>query len=106
MSYDNYGTLYIGPQQMTANLGLNSFISSGDSTQLTFTKTTRGNELTYTDLNYNGAVDDLGKRWLIGGNTRTYTSLVRITTTRSRWCERELLHQSAISKLFVHAPRL
>jgi len=38
MSYDNYGTLYIGPQQMTANLGLKLLISSGDSTNLLLQK--------------------------------------------------------------------
>lgn len=72
VSYDNYGTLYIGPQQMTANLGLNSAISSGDVTQLTVTKTPRGNELTYTDINYNGAVDAEGRRWIFGV-TRAHT---------------------------------
>lgn len=72
VSYDNYGTLYIGPQQMTANLGLNSWLSSGDVTQATFTKTPRGGELTYTDINYNGAVDDEGRRWIVGV-TRTHT---------------------------------
>lgn len=72
LSYDNYGTLYIGPQQMTANLGLNSLINSGDTTQLTFTKTPRGGELTYTDLNYNAALDAQGDRYTIGG-TRAHT---------------------------------
>jgi len=72
VSYDNYGTLYIGPQQMTANLGLNSLLSSGDLTQATFTKTPRGTELTYTDINYNGAIDDEGRRWLVGV-TRAHT---------------------------------
>jgi hemolysin activation/secretion protein len=72
VSYDNYGTLYIGPQQMTANLGLNSLIGSGDSTQITFTKTPRGGELTYTDINYSGPLDTYGERWMIGG-TRAHT---------------------------------
>lgn len=67
LSYDNYGTLYIGPQQMTGNVGLNSLISSGDSTQFTFTKTPRGKELTYADLNYGVPMDSRGNRWLIGG---------------------------------------
>ncbi len=72
VSYDDYGTRYIGPQQMTANIGLNSFITSGDSTQFTITKTPKGGELTYIDLNYNAAIDDEGTRWLIGG-TRVHT---------------------------------
>jgi hemolysin activation/secretion protein len=72
VSYDNYGTRYIGPQQMTGNIGFNSLITSGDSTQLTITKTPKGGELTYIDLNYNMPVDDEGSRWFVGG-TRTHT---------------------------------
>lgn len=71
-SYDNYGTRYIGPQQMTANLSLNSFIASGDETQITATKTPKGGELTFTDINYNMPVYAHGMRWLVGG-TRAHT---------------------------------
>jgi len=71
-SYDDYGTRYIGPQQLTGNLGMNSFAISGDSGQITFTKTAKGGELTYTDINYNLPVDDNGTRWLLGG-TRAHT---------------------------------
>jgi hemolysin activation/secretion protein len=72
LSYDNYGTLYIGPQQMTANVAMYSAINSGDSTQLTVTKTPKGGELTFMDLNYNGPVGDTGARWILG-NTRVHT---------------------------------
>lgn len=72
LSYDNYGTRYIGPQEMTGNVGLNSAINSGDATNLTFTKTMKGNELTYVDLNYNAALNAEGIRYLVGG-TRTST---------------------------------
>ncbi len=72
VSYDNYGTLYIGPQQMTANLGVNSVLNSGDATQITFTKTPRGGELTYTDINYDAALNDRGWRYTLGG-TRAHT---------------------------------
>lgn len=72
MSYDNYGTRYIGPQQITANLGLNSMMVPGDATALTITKTPRGGELTFVDLNYGFPIKDTGTRWLIGG-TRTQT---------------------------------
>ncbi len=68
LSYDNYGTRYIGPQQITANLGLTSIITSGDLAQATFTKTPRGSELTYGDINYNMGLWDEGMRWLIGGS--------------------------------------
>jgi hemolysin activation/secretion protein len=72
VSYDNYGTRYIGPQQMTGNVGFNSFITSGDATQFTVTKTPKGGELTYIDINYNTPIDEKGTRWLIGG-TRVHT---------------------------------
>lgn len=72
LSYDNYGTLYIGPQQMTGNVGVNSLINSGDATQLTYTKTPRGGELTYTDFNYNSALNTEGYRYILGV-TRAHT---------------------------------
>lgn len=72
LSYDDYGTRYIGPQQMTANAGINSAIASGDAIQTTWTKTPKGGELTYSDLNYNLPLWDEGIRWLTGA-TRTQT---------------------------------
>lgn len=71
-AYNNYGTRYIGPQQMTLNLALNSFIASGDSTQATFTKTPRGKELTFYDVNYSLPFYDEGVHLLAGG-TQSYT---------------------------------
>ncbi len=65
-SEDNYGTRYIGPQQMTGNVTLYSLINSGDSTALTFTKTTKGGELTFADLDYNAALGDGGIRYTLG----------------------------------------
>jgi len=107
-SYDNYGTRYIGPQQITGNAGLNSFLASGDSLQFTLTKTPKWEELTYNDLNYNTPVSDNGTRWIIGGtrvgthplfvlepadiqglNTNYYTSLqypaIRTRTESLTW---------------------
>ncbi len=71
-SYDDYGTRYIGPQQFTGNVALNSFAMPGDSTNLTVVKTPRGEELTYGDINYSLPVNDEGMRFVIGG-TRTGT---------------------------------
>ena len=71
-SYDNYGTRYIGPQQMTGNFALNSFFNTGDSGNVTMTKTPKGGELTYFDLNYATPITDEGSRLLLGG-TRTHT---------------------------------
>jgi hemolysin activation/secretion protein len=72
LSYDNYGTRYIGPQQMTANLTLNSTLQAGDSIQATMTKTPKGEELTYNDLNYTMPVNAEGVRFQVG-TTRART---------------------------------
>lgn len=72
ISYDNYGTLYIGPQQMTGNLAFNSFLFSGDSLAFTLTKAAKGGELTYNDLNYNAPWNDKGGRLTLG--------ITRVTT--------------------------
>lgn len=68
LSYDNYGTRYIGPQQATAALNANSIFQSGDSTQVTFSKTPKGKELTYLNVTYHVPLDDQGIRLIIGGN--------------------------------------
>lgn len=62
ISYDTFGTRYIGPQQMTANIAMNSFITSGDAGSFTVTKTPKGNELVFMDLNYNMVISDDGMR--------------------------------------------
>ncbi|OGT58547.1 MAG: hypothetical protein A3F43_04575, partial [Gammaproteobacteria bacterium RIFCSPHIGHO2_12_FULL_42_10] len=68
-TYNNFGTLYIGPQQMTANVSANSFIQSGDDLSLTATKTPKGGELTFIDANYNAALwGATGDRLIVGGN--------------------------------------
>ena len=66
VSYDNYGTRYIGPQQMTGNVGANSFLMSGDNGQLSLSKTPKGAELTYLDSNYTIPVNAEGVRWMFG----------------------------------------
>lgn len=76
-SYDNYGTRYIGPQQMTGNVEFNSTVISGDALQFNFSKTPRGGELTYSDVNYNLPVNTEGARWVIGStNTHTHPLFV------------------------------
>ncbi len=72
VSYDTYGTRYIGPQQISANLALNSWLGSGDQTQFTVTKTPKGGELMYTDVNYSTPISDEGIRWSLG-YTRVHT---------------------------------
>ena len=67
ISYDNYRTRYIGPQQITANLTANSFLMSGDTGQVTVAKTPKGNELTFFNASYDLPINAEGDRFLIGG---------------------------------------
>ncbi len=77
LSYNNYGTRYIGPQQMTANVSGNSLIRSGDAINMTASKTPRGIEMTYADLNYNSPLGSGGSRLILGGNyTHTHPLFV------------------------------
>lgn len=81
ISYDNYGTRYIGPQQATVNLTLNSFARSGDAAQMTYVKTPKGGELTYLDLNYNTPLGIQGTRWILGGTITKTHPLFILTPT-------------------------
>jgi hemolysin activation/secretion protein len=67
ISYDNYRTRYIGPQQTTVNLTGNSFITSGDAGQIIYARTAKGSELTFYNLNYELPLDAEGHRLLVGG---------------------------------------
>ncbi len=48
---------------------------SGDALNITYTKTPKGGELSYSDINYNGAVNDEGVRGTVG-STKQYTSFI------------------------------
>ena len=66
--YDNYGTLYIGPLQITATTSFNSIFRPGDSTHLTYLAATHGKELHYFDLNYQTPLGENGLQGIVGGN--------------------------------------
>lgn len=72
VSYDNYGTRYIGPNQMTGSVGANSIIRSGDSIQLAIIRTTKPIQLQYNDLSYEFPIGSQGMRANMGANT-TYS---------------------------------
>jgi hemolysin activation/secretion protein len=67
-SYDNYGTRYVGPQEDTGSVSVNSIFRSGDSTQVTYGTTPKGRELRYFDMNMNTPLGSEGVRWVFGGN--------------------------------------
>lgn len=68
LAYDNYGTLYIGPLQLTATTSINSIFRSGDSTRLTYLSATHGKELHYLDLAYQTPLGERGLQGTVGGN--------------------------------------
>lgn len=68
LSYDNYGTLYIGPHQITGIGMVNSMIRSGDTTRLTYLTTSHGGQLHYLDLSYQTPIHDRGLSVTLGGN--------------------------------------
>ncbi|OGT47388.1 MAG: hypothetical protein A3E83_06510 [Gammaproteobacteria bacterium RIFCSPHIGHO2_12_FULL_41_20] len=68
LSYDDYGTRYIGPQQITLNLGTNSLWVSGDTLQGIGAKTPKGMELSFYDVSYNVPISNEGLRWIFDTN--------------------------------------
>lgn len=72
VSYDNYGTRYIGPQQGTLGAEYSSLFASGDNTQFTFATAMRDKELNYSDINYRLPIFSNGLK-VIAGKTRTKT---------------------------------
>lgn len=76
ISYDNYGTLYIGPLQITATTNVNSMFRSGDTTRATYLAATRDKELHYFDLAYITPLGSQGWSGTAGGNqSRTTPAL-------------------------------
>ena len=67
-SYDNYGTRYVGPQELTGSIQANSIFRSGDLTQFTYGTTPKPLELRYADLSYNTPLGTEGLRWILDGN--------------------------------------
>lgn len=68
ISYDNYGTRYIGPNQVTANITGNSLFQSGDSTKLTVVRTARPQQLQYEDFSHDIPLGPSGARITVGVN--------------------------------------
>lgn len=68
LSYDNYGTLYIGPNEISAGGEMDSIFRSGDSTQVNYAATTKANELTFLQLLHNTPLGTNGSRFIVSGN--------------------------------------
>jgi hemolysin activation/secretion protein len=68
ISYDNYGTRYIGPNEATWGGEVESIFLPGDSTSATMSRTTRPGELKFFLVGYNMAVGTQGGRLLFSMN--------------------------------------
>jgi hemolysin activation/secretion protein len=68
ISYDNYGTRFSGPMEITAGAEADSIFRSGDKTQLTVAGTDRNEELRYIDINHDTPLGSEGMRLTLGGN--------------------------------------
>jgi hemolysin activation/secretion protein len=68
ISYDNYGTRYLGPHEATINATLRSGLMSGDAFGVTFLDTTRPKELRFLDMYYQLPVGSDGMSLVFDGN--------------------------------------
>lgn len=68
LAYDNYGTRYLGPHEVTINATLTSGFISGDSLGLTYLDTTRPKELRFMDAYYQVPIGSEGMTLIIDRN--------------------------------------
>jgi len=68
ISYDNFGTRYIGPNEVTAGGELDSIFLPGDSTQFNVSRTTRPQELKFLQALYNMPIGSNGGRLIFNAN--------------------------------------
>jgi hemolysin activation/secretion protein len=68
ISYDDYGTRYIGPNEVTVGIEFDSIFRPGDSTQLNTTRTTRPQELKFVEALYSMAIGADGARLIFSAN--------------------------------------
>ena len=68
MSYDNFGTRYIGPNETSFGGSLYSLIAPGDSTNARFSVTSHTHELHFAELTHTQPLGSDGLRWNLGTN--------------------------------------
>lgn len=68
VSYDTYGTLYIGPHQVSLGGQANSIFRSGDVTYLNYATASKHKELKYGGITYTTPIYDKGLQGSIGAN--------------------------------------
>jgi len=68
VSYDNYGTRYVGPNQLTMGMNGNSLFRSGDTTRLTYVTTSRPQQLKYKEIAHQTPLGNRGLQLTVGAN--------------------------------------
>jgi hemolysin activation/secretion protein len=68
VSYDNYGTRYIGPQQINVSGSLYSLLMPGDSNTLHYATVPRNTELNFIEFNHTNPIGINGIRFTVGGD--------------------------------------
>jgi hemolysin activation/secretion protein len=68
ISYDNWGTRYLGPQETTHGINLYSVFVPGDSNAYRFTVTGRPQELRFVEFIHSRPLDTNGTRLQVGSN--------------------------------------
>jgi hemolysin activation/secretion protein len=68
LSYDNYGTRYIGPNQLSLGMEADSIFRAGDSTQFNGAVATRPQELKFMQITHSTPLGGNGTRILFSGN--------------------------------------
>lgn len=68
ISYDDYGTRFIGPLETAIGLTANSVLLPNDATNMHFSVTSKESELQYYDFSHTQYVGSHGLNFTIGGN--------------------------------------
>ena len=68
LSFDNYGTRYIGPNKVTATTSFNSLLVPGGTLALRYTTATHNKELQFFEASHNQALGTEGTHWKLGAS--------------------------------------
>ena len=83
VSYDNYGSRFIGPNEVTLSATANSIFLSGDTTRLSYITTSRPKQLKYRDISYTALIGSRGLAFTADANqsnTRPGLNLAALKT--------------------------
>lgn len=81
-SYDNYGSLFLGPQENSLGGTLNSILLPGDQASVSLEETTRPKQLRYYDVHYQSLIGKDGMYANIGKNYSTTRPGLNLTALK------------------------